>query len=87
MLARMTTAAPSQTPPRVRHAARPPSPPARATISRAAAARRLDVAERTIDRYVERGLLVAHRDRISRRVGIEVAGLDAIEAQRVIIDE
>ena len=61
----------------------PKRPP---TISRAAAARRLHVAERTIDRYVEAGHLVAHRDRISRRVGIEIAGIEAIEAQRVITD-
>jgi hypothetical protein len=44
------------------------------------------VSERTIDRYVDRGHLRAHRDRISRTVGIEVAGIEAIERERVLVD-
>jgi len=80
----MTTAAPSQTAPTKRHPAPVPKHPP--TISRAATARRLGVAERTIDRYVSAGHLVAHRDRISRTVGIEIEGIERIEAQRVIND-
>jgi hypothetical protein len=84
MLCGMTTAAPLHMPPTVPRAD-PPSERPR-LISRSAAARRLDVDPRSIDRYVERGLLVAHRDPVRRRTGIEVAGIERIEAQRVIID-
>lgn len=56
-------------------------------ISRSAAARRLGVSPRSIDRYVERGLLVRTTDHIRRRVGINVAGIEAIEAARVEIDD
>lgn len=54
-------------------------------ISMASAAARLDCTTRTIYRYLDRGLLVAHRDPGSGRVGIELPGVEALAAQRLVI--
>lgn len=54
-------------------------------ISKGRAAEALDCSLRTIDRYVERGLLVAHRDPGNSRVGIELFGVQALAAQRLVI--
>jgi predicted site-specific integrase-resolvase len=54
-----------------------------AVISRTSAAERLGVSLRTIDRYIERGLLVRHRDAVGRRSGVELAGVARIEAARI----
>ena len=56
-----------------------------ALISKAGAARRLDCSLRTIDRYIERALLVAHRDPGSGRVGIELPGVEHLAAHRLVI--
>ena len=52
-------------------------------ISRTSAAERLGVHPRTIDRYVDRGLLVRHRDAAGYRSGVELAGVEAIEAAQI----
>lgn len=52
-------------------------------ISRTSAAERLGVSMRTIDRYIERGLLVRHHDAAGYRVGVELAGVEAIEAAQI----
>lgn len=52
-------------------------------ISRTDAAERLGVSLRTIDRYIERGLLVRHHDAAGYRVGVELAGVEAIEAAQI----
>ena len=52
-------------------------------ISIRAAAERLGVSRRTIERYVERGLLVRHRDAAGYRVGVELAGVERIAAARI----
>lgn len=57
--------------------ARPP------VIARTLAAQRLGVSLRTIDRYIGRGLLVRHTDAAGYRVGVELAGVEAIEAARI----
>ena len=54
-------------------------------LGRTAAAHRLGVSERTIDRYVERGLLVRRKDPVGGRSGIEVTSIEAIERGRVVI--
>lgn len=56
-------------------------------ISMAGAAARLDCTTRTIYRYLDRGLLVAHRDPGSGRVGIELSGVEALAARRLVIAE
>jgi predicted site-specific integrase-resolvase len=53
-------------------------------LTRQRAADRLGVDPRTIDRYIERGLLVAHREIGTRRVGIEPAGVEMIRASRLV---
>jgi predicted DNA-binding transcriptional regulator AlpA len=50
-----------------------------------AAGERLGCSRSTIYRYLDRGLLVAHRDPVSCRVGIELPGVDALAAQRVVL--
>lgn len=55
-------------------------------ISRARAAELLDMSDRTVDRYLRRGLLVARKDPCSGRVGIELAGVQALAAGRVVIE-
>ena len=52
-------------------------------ISSPAAAERLGVSRRTIERYIDRGLLVRHRDAAGYRVGVELAGVEAIEAAQI----
>ena len=52
-------------------------------ISRARAALRLRCSTRTVDRYVERGLLIKHYDPVQRRAAIELAGVVAIERGRM----
>jgi hypothetical protein len=54
-------------------------------ISKARAAERLHCSLRTIDRYIERGLLVAHRDPGNGRIGIELPGVDALAGRRLVI--
>ena len=54
-------------------------------ISIAAAGVRLGVSRRSIVRYLDRGLLVAHRDPLSGRVGIELPGVETLAAQRLVI--
>ena len=71
MLARMSTPT---------HAHRVPDRPP--TLSRVAAAVRLGVHPKTIDRWVRRGLLVRHRDRHGHS-GVEIAGIEAIERDRI----
>ena len=56
-----------------------------ALISKGRAAELLDCSTRTIDRYIERALLRAHRDPGSGRVGIELPGVAALAAQRLVI--
>ena len=56
-----------------------------ALISKGRAAELLDCSTRTIDRYLDRGLLVAHRDPGSGRVGIELPGVQALAARRLVI--
>jgi predicted DNA-binding transcriptional regulator YafY len=52
-------------------------------LSIQATAARLGVSERTVHRYLERGLLVRRKDGASGRVGVEVAGVRRIEANRI----
>ena len=52
------------------------------TLSRVAAAVRLGVHPKTIDRWVRRGLLVRHRDRHGHSA-VEIAGIEAIERDRI----
>jgi len=54
-------------------------------ISMTRAAELLDCHTRTIYRYLDRGLLVAHRDPGSGRVGIELPGVEVLAAQRLVI--
>lgn len=44
------------------------------------------MSDRTVDRYLRRGLLVARKDPCSGRVGIELAGVQALAAGRVVIE-
>lgn len=55
------------------------------TLSIDATAARLGRHRRTVDRYIARGLLVARRDPATRRVGIELASVEAIEQGRVVL--
>ena len=54
-------------------------------MSREAAAAALSCHPRTVDRYIARGHLRAHRDPASQRVGVEVAGVRALAARRVLV--
>ena len=56
-----------------------------ALISLAGTARRLDCSLRTVYRYIDRGLLVAHRDPGSGRVGVELPGVQVLAARRLVI--
>jgi predicted site-specific integrase-resolvase len=62
-------------------------PPVPTLISPAAAAHRLGCSRSTITRYVQRGHLLARRDPISGRVGIELPGIERIERSRVVISD
>jgi hypothetical protein len=46
-------------------------------------AARLGVHRRTVMRWIKRDLLVIHRDPMTRRIGVEVASVDALAARRV----
>jgi hypothetical protein len=52
-------------------------------ISKEAAALRLGCSMRTVDRYIGRGLLATRADPGSRRVGVLVASVEALAAQRI----
>jgi hypothetical protein len=54
-------------------------------VSRARAAELLGCTDRSVDRYIRRGLLVAHRDPADNRVGIELPGVEALAARRLVI--
>jgi len=54
-------------------------------ISVTATAERLRVSRRTVFRYIEHGHLRGHRDPVSKRVGVELSGVERIAAQRVVI--
>jgi excisionase family DNA binding protein len=54
-------------------------------ISIGGAAERLQVSRRTVRRYIEHGHLRGHRDPLSKRVGVELSGVERIAAQRVVI--
>jgi hypothetical protein len=53
-------------------------------LSYPAAAIRLGVTERTVHRYIERGLLVRRKDPTSGRAGVEAAGVEKIAAGRLV---
>jgi excisionase family DNA binding protein len=54
-------------------------------ISIAAACERLHVSRRTVVRWIERGILTAHRDPFSGRIGVELSTVADVAARRVVI--
>lgn len=53
------------------------------TLSLDSAAGRLGVHRRTVMRWITRGHVIAHKDPVSGRVGVEAASVEALAARRV----